>query len=64
VLETKDPATGQRRLEPGFAFKFGSTPAEVRRGPSPMGADTDAVLAELGYGAPEIEALRQAGVVG
>ena len=38
-------------------------PCELRRPAPEIGADTDAVLAELGYSAAEIAALRHAGVV-
>ncbi len=64
VLEVQDPRTGAPRYEPGFALKFADTPAGLRWGPSIMGSDTNAILGELGYGEKEIDALRQASVVG
>ena len=64
VLEVKDPRTGDVKYEPGFALKFSQTPAELLWDPILMGADTKAVLGELGYAEEEIVALRQSGVVG
>jgi len=45
-------------------FKLGGTPARVDRPPPQLGADTDAVLRELGFGADEIAGLRQQGAFG
>lgn len=45
------------------APRFGGTPAAMPRAPHPVGADTDAVLDELGYAAGEVAALRAAGVL-
>jgi crotonobetainyl-CoA:carnitine CoA-transferase CaiB-like acyl-CoA transferase len=44
-------------------FMFSRTPASVRTPPPLLGEQTDAVLAELGYDADAITALRAAGVV-
>jgi len=41
-------------------MKLDATPVQYRRAPPLLGADTDAVLAELGLRADEISALRQA----
>jgi len=46
---------------PVAAFKFAHGGAEVTAPPRPMGADTDAVLAELGYDAKGIAAIRGTG---
>jgi crotonobetainyl-CoA:carnitine CoA-transferase CaiB-like acyl-CoA transferase len=44
-----------------FRLAYGGPRAETP--PRPVGADTDAVLGELGYAAREIAGLRQRGVV-
>jgi crotonobetainyl-CoA:carnitine CoA-transferase CaiB-like acyl-CoA transferase len=43
--------------------KLSATPCRVRHPAPDLGAHTDAVLAEAGYSAEEIGALREAGVV-
>jgi formyl-CoA transferase len=47
----------------GPAAKFSRTPTSVRSGAPALGADTDAILAELGVDADEREALRRDGVI-
>lgn len=47
----------------GPAAKLSRTPARVRFAARELGADTEAVLAELGVGGDECRALRDAGVV-
>jgi alpha-methylacyl-CoA racemase len=49
---------------PGPAPRLARTPGAVRSGPPTSGADTDAVLGEVGYTSQEIDALRAAGVLG
>jgi crotonobetainyl-CoA:carnitine CoA-transferase CaiB-like acyl-CoA transferase len=44
-------------------LKLSATPVEYRNAPPPLGADTDGVLAALGYAADAIAALRKAGIV-
>ena len=44
-------------------IKLSATPVQYRRAPPLLGADTDAVLAELGLRADEIAELRGAGVL-
>jgi len=49
--------------QPMPAPRFSRTPAAMAPEPAPVGRDTDAVLAELGYDAEQIAALRDEGVV-
>jgi crotonobetainyl-CoA:carnitine CoA-transferase CaiB-like acyl-CoA transferase len=48
---------------PGFPYRMRGTPCEARHAPPLLGQHTDAVLAELGYSAEEVAALRQQGAV-
>ena len=56
-------ARGARVPITGPAAKLSRTPARVRFAARELGADTEAVLAELGVGSDERRALRDAGVV-
>ncbi len=47
----------------GFPVKFSETPATVRTGPPMLGEHTREVLAQLGYGDAQIEALYAADTV-
>jgi crotonobetainyl-CoA:carnitine CoA-transferase CaiB-like acyl-CoA transferase len=47
----------------GFPLKFAEAPCILRRPAPDLGADTEAVLGELGYAAAEIARLRAAGAV-
>ena len=49
---------------PGFVPKLSATPAGHRRNAPALGADTDAVLREVGLSEAQIAALRERGVVG
>jgi alpha-methylacyl-CoA racemase len=51
-------------VQPAPAPRFGRSPAGVPPAPARPGADTDAVLAELGCTTAEIAALRASGTVG
>jgi crotonobetainyl-CoA:carnitine CoA-transferase CaiB-like acyl-CoA transferase len=56
VVETDHPDAGRlRQARP--AARFSETPASIRHGGRSLGADTEAVLAEIGYGAEEIARL-------
>jgi CoA:oxalate CoA-transferase len=46
----------------GFPIKFAAAPCQLRRPAPEIGADTDAILAELGYDAEGIARLRKAGI--
>ena len=47
----------------GFPIKFSDDPCRIHRPPPVLGADTDAILAELGRDSPAIAALRVAKIV-
>ena len=50
-------------VQPGPAPRFSRTEAEIQRPPAHAGQHTDELLADVGYAAEEISALRQAGSV-
>jgi crotonobetainyl-CoA:carnitine CoA-transferase CaiB-like acyl-CoA transferase len=57
VVETEHPDAGRlRQARP--AARFSATPAAIRHGGPALGADTEAVLHELGYSREEIDSLR------
>jgi crotonobetainyl-CoA:carnitine CoA-transferase CaiB-like acyl-CoA transferase len=57
VVETEHETAGLlRQARP--AARFSQTPAEIRHGAPVLGQDTETILSELGYSAPEIAALR------
>jgi hypothetical protein len=60
VLEVPHPGHGTVRMT-GFPVKFSATPLSVRHPVPDLGAQTDEVLAEAGYDAARIAALRQDG---
>jgi crotonobetainyl-CoA:carnitine CoA-transferase CaiB-like acyl-CoA transferase len=61
-IELDHPALGHMRMV-GPPFQMSGTPL-APQGPSPeLGADTDRVLREVGYGDAEIEAMRAAGAI-
>ncbi|HYW03303.1 MAG TPA: CaiB/BaiF CoA-transferase family protein [Gammaproteobacteria bacterium] len=63
ILESGHPRAGRLRQAAPPA-RFSRDPAGIRRGAPALGEDTDAVLAEHGYSAAEIDRLRQAGAFG
>ena len=62
VLEAEHPGHGRVRML-GFPIKFREAPCRLSRPAPDLGADSDAVLAELGYSPEEIARLRATGVV-
>src|SRR5436190_1646138 len=62
VLSQDHPGHGTVRML-GFPIKFAEAPCALRRPTPEVGADTDAVLQEIGYSAAEIASFRQGGVV-
>ncbi|NBE56964.1 CaiB/BaiF CoA transferase family protein, partial [Streptomyces boluensis] len=60
VTTVQDPELGAIRMQ-NVLFRLSSTPGGIRWAGRPHGADTDAVLAELGLADEEIAALRKAG---
>ena len=57
------PGVGRDVRVPVAAFRFAEAGPELTSPPRPMGADTEAVLAELGYDDAAIAQLRDAGTV-
>ncbi|WHM39171.1 CoA transferase [Streptomyces sp. BPTC-684] len=57
-----DPELGPVKMQ-NVLFRLSETPGAIRWAGRPHGADTDAVLTELGLSAPEITALRRAGAL-
>jgi crotonobetainyl-CoA:carnitine CoA-transferase CaiB-like acyl-CoA transferase len=62
AVELPHPVAGSVRLV-ASPIKLGATPVRYQRAPPLLGADTDAVLAELGLDAEAVAALRRAGVI-
>jgi crotonobetainyl-CoA:carnitine CoA-transferase CaiB-like acyl-CoA transferase len=64
MVETVEHATVGSLKMLGIPFKFGDTPASVRRPPPVLGQHTDEILAsELGMDAAAIAALRTEKVI-
>ena len=62
VAEVDYPDYGKRLKVHGSPWNFSETPAKFGRAPK-LGADNDAVLAELGYASAEIDDLRRRGII-
>ncbi|MET7983446.1 MULTISPECIES: CoA transferase [unclassified Streptomyces] len=62
VTSVDDPELGPLRMQ-NVLFRLSETPGAIHWAGRPHGADTDAVLAELGLTAPEIEELRAEGAL-
>jgi CoA:oxalate CoA-transferase len=62
VLTQHHPGHGDVRML-GFPVKFAEAPCELRRPAPELGADTDAVLAALGYSTDDIVRMRAEGIV-
>ncbi len=62
VLDIEHPGHGKVRML-GFPIKFAQAPCRLHRPAPDLGADSEEVLAELGYSPEDIARLRTAGVV-
>ncbi|MFC7306433.1 CaiB/BaiF CoA transferase family protein [Streptomyces monticola] len=60
ITEVPDPELGPLRMQ-NILFRLSATPGAIRWAGRPHGADTDAVLTELGLAEQDIAALRKAG---
>jgi formyl-CoA transferase len=63
VQELEHPVAGRVKAL-GNPVKLSASPPSMRRAAPVLGADTDAILAELGHDAGEIARLREKGVLG
>jgi crotonobetainyl-CoA:carnitine CoA-transferase CaiB-like acyl-CoA transferase len=61
VVTQHHPGHGEVRML-GFPVKFAEAPCALRRPAPELGADTDSILAELGYSPEDIAGMRAAGV--
>ena len=61
-VEVEHPSLGVIR-QAGIPLRFDSTPGAIRTAPPLLGEHTDEVLSALGYRGPEIDLLRDTGVI-
>jgi formyl-CoA transferase len=64
MLQQVQMADGSALAVPGFVPKLSHTPASHRYTAPALGADTDAVLKEIGLSTEQIAALHARGIVG
>jgi formyl-CoA transferase len=62
IVDIDHPNLGPMRV-PGPAIRMSGTPSRVQGGGSELGQHTEELLLEIGYAWPEIEALKDAGVL-
>ena len=62
ITEVEDEELGTLRMQ-NVLFRLSETPGAIRWAGRPHGADTEAVLGELGYSAAEIDRMRRAGAL-
>ena len=62
AVEVEHPVLG-RTTQVGLPFELSATPASIRTAPPLLGEHSDEILAEAGYPAAEIAALRAGGVI-
>jgi crotonobetainyl-CoA:carnitine CoA-transferase CaiB-like acyl-CoA transferase len=62
VASVEDEELGPIRMQ-NVLFRLSATPGAIRWGGRPHGADTTAVLTELGLSGPQIDALREEGAL-
>jgi crotonobetainyl-CoA:carnitine CoA-transferase CaiB-like acyl-CoA transferase len=62
ITSVADPDLGPLRMQ-NVLFRMGDTPGAIRHTGHAIGADTDAVLSEIGFDAAQVAALRESGVV-
>jgi crotonobetainyl-CoA:carnitine CoA-transferase CaiB-like acyl-CoA transferase len=62
IVEVEDEELGPVQMQ-NVLFRLSESPGSIRWAGRPHGADTDAVLAEVGVTPEQLAALREAGVV-
>jgi crotonobetainyl-CoA:carnitine CoA-transferase CaiB-like acyl-CoA transferase len=61
-VDVPHPVLGAVR-QPNVLFRMSETPGAIRHAGRALGEDTDAILAELGFGADDIARLKERGAV-